>query len=436
MESYNPGNLPYRIVVQMPVHKTFKGKLRMNLISPWVACLPKTMTLNTMSLNQVINDATFSPADIKHNYLDQINLGQIGDQNQVNQNRINQAWDLNITTPFNVLVFEITSHWGSYGRSGSNSVWITSIQFDTIEAPIAQPNPGNNAIALIRNKGWLNWSGTPELLYKASRDGWNVQAFQSRATNRGPTITIATLTDGRIVGGFNPLPWQSSNQYRNAPSSFLFDNNDKYITNNGSTFGSGNAVYDAASYGPTFGGGHDFLSLYQGSGMQTVRGNVYTFINSRGVGPFGTGKTGGWSHSIIELEIYSVSNPMALSLTKSAIAGTDTATKKQFVCDGNANDTLTTADVRAGGWMDGLTLRCASGKSQTFGGSGGGPSGSTNLGTSVNVAEYSSFLSKLNGVGGAWVSGNKQISCPRGRLKGMEVGGDNYIQNLTLLCGE
>jgi hypothetical protein len=118
------------------------------------------------------------------------------------------------------------------------------------------------------------------------------------------------------------------------------------------------------------------------------------------------------------------------------MAGTDTATKRQFICDANPNDRLTQADIRAGGWMDGMTLRCASGKSQTFGGQGGGPQGSTNLGTTVNVQTYSSFLSKMNGVGGAWVSGNQTINCPSGQLKGMEVGGDSYIQNVSLLCEE
>jgi CPW-WPC domain-containing protein len=436
--------LPYRIAVFMPVSKIFKGKVRMNLVTPWGSCLPRTMTLNTMSLDQntvnsYINDINsannyFGQSDIKSSYLDQIDLGQIGDQNQVNQSKISQAWDLNITNAFNVIVFEITSHWGAWGRAGgaANSVWMTSIQFDTIDAPITQPNPSNNVFSLLRSKGWLDWRGSPQLLYKATRDGWDANAFHSRANNRGATITIATLTDGRIVGAFNPLPFQSINNYRGAPTAFLFDNNDRYSADNGAVFSSYYAVYDGSSYGPTFGGGHDFLSLYYGAGMQRVQGNVYTFQNSRGVGPFGTGRTQNWNVVIKELEIYGVSDP--ISFVKSAMAGTDTATKKQFICDTWPSDQLTSADVRAGGWMDGITLRCASGKSQTFGGQGGGPAGSVGLGTSVSVSEYYQFLSKVNNVGGAWVSSNKQISCPSGRLKGMEVGGDNYIQNLTLLC--
>jgi CPW-WPC domain-containing protein len=329
MESYywagEPYVMPYRIVVFMPAHKTFRGKLRMNLVAPWSGCLPRTMTMNTMSVDQnTINSYVGNPSaqniifnqrNIDSSFNNQINLGQIGDQNQVNQNRINQSWDLNITdNPFNIVVFEITSHWGSQGRSGSNSVWITSIQFDTVEAPIVQPKPTNSAFTLIRNNGWLNWSGTPQLLYKASRDGWTVQAFHRLCDIRGPTLTIATTTDGRIVGGFNPLSWNSSNSYQNAPTAFLFDNTDKYITNNGSTFGSGNAIYQAQSYGPTFGGGHDFLSLYGGYGMQMVQGSAYTFLNSQRRGPFSTPAQGGWSVSIRELEVYSLSNPVVQSV--------------------------------------------------------------------------------------------------------------------------
>lgn len=40
-----------------------------------------------------------------------------------------------------------------------------------------------------------------ELLYQASRDGWNNQTFKARCWYRGPTVTIVTLHSGHMLGG-------------------------------------------------------------------------------------------------------------------------------------------------------------------------------------------------------------------------------------------
>ena len=90
--------------------------------------------------------------------------------------------------------------------------------------------------------------------------------------------------------------------------------------------------------------------------------------------------------------------------------------------------------------MDGIKLKCSSGKNQTFGGQGGGPSGSVNLGNSMQISTSpNDMISNINGVGSSWVARTNTVSCQSGkRLKGMEVGtdnGDNYIQKLSLLCG-
>jgi hypothetical protein len=45
------------------------------------------------------------------------------------------------------------------------------------------------------------------------------------------------------------------------------------------------------------------------------------------------------------------------------------------------------------------------------------------------------YISNINGVGSSWVGGTTTANCSSGNLKGMEVGGDQYIQKLTPLCG-
>ena len=165
-ESYGngePNAMPYRIIVFLPpgVKKTYNGKLKMNLVAPWQNCLPKTMTVNTMDITSTeYNNFSylqnlFNSRDIRNKYNHQHNLGQIGDQNQVNQKKITAAWFVNFSVPFNVIVFEITSHWGSEGRQGSNSVWITSINFES--------SVDNNSIDGRWTAPGIGWDTTIEL---------------------------------------------------------------------------------------------------------------------------------------------------------------------------------------------------------------------------------------------------------------------------------
>jgi len=75
---------------------------------------------------------------------------------------------------------------------------------------------------------WLSASKTacwtPELLYRASRDGWDARHFHSRCDNQGPTLTLIQTTDDYIFGGYNPIDWTSNSGGRseNAPEAWLF----------------------------------------------------------------------------------------------------------------------------------------------------------------------------------------------------------------------
>jgi hypothetical protein len=130
-----------------------------------------------------------------------------------------------------------------------------------------------------------------------------------------------------------------------------------------------------------------------------------------------------------------VSRVPKVSLAKANSAGSS-ATTKEFICDQNPNDRLVSADIRSGAWMDGIKLNCSSGKNQTFGGNGGGPSGTVNLGNSMQISTSpNNFISNINGVGSSWVGRTTTARCSSGNLKGMEVGGDQFIQKLTPLCG-
>jgi hypothetical protein len=217
-ESYGNSDtyaMPYRIIVFLPpgIKKTFYGKLKMNLVAPWQNCLPKTMTVNTMDItSSEYNNFTylqnlFNSRDIGHKYNHRHNLGQIGDQNQVNQKKINASWFVNFNVPFNVIVFEITSHWGSEGRSGSNSVWITNINF---EEPTNYNSIDGEWFAPLFGK--MKVCGTNNANFGISFYGHNIHNI---TTSDRKTWQASWLSPSLLYNGVNKLvptsdPWNGA----------------------------------------------------------------------------------------------------------------------------------------------------------------------------------------------------------------------------------
>jgi hypothetical protein len=103
------------------------------------------------------------------------------------------------------------------------------------------------------------WYGNPQqqwtLCYRRSDDGASSSTFHSKCNNKGPTLTVIKNNLGSIYGGYAPVSWTSKGSYVSTTGSWLFSvtSNTKfpYYQN------AGNAMYDNASYGPTWGGNHD-----------------------------------------------------------------------------------------------------------------------------------------------------------------------------------
>ena len=60
------------------------------------------------------------------------------------------------------------------------------------------------------------------MLYRFTRDGNSPQTFHEKCDNQGPTLVLTKLKDGRILGGYTPLSWDSSSGAKNDLDSFLF----------------------------------------------------------------------------------------------------------------------------------------------------------------------------------------------------------------------
>ncbi|GBC02014.1 hypothetical protein RclHR1_04410007 [Rhizophagus clarus] len=123
-----------------------------------------------------------------------------------------------------------------------------------------------------KNNLYYNSKNIPyhfDLLYRASRNGIDTLQFHNKCNDKGATIVIAKVkgTD-RIVGGYNPLMWDSSNSTKSTTDSFIFSFTDKKDIST-AIIGRVNyakyAIYCYRDHGPAFGPGYDlyYNNLYR-----------------------------------------------------------------------------------------------------------------------------------------------------------------------------
>jgi hypothetical protein len=100
------------------------------------------------------------------------------------------------------------------------------------------------------------------LLYRGSLDGFGANAFHARCNGHPNTVTLISTATDCVFGGYTPISWSSRAAYVSDPSltSFLFTikNPHNLSARIFKLKTEAEAIYDRASYGPTFGSGHDF----------------------------------------------------------------------------------------------------------------------------------------------------------------------------------
>jgi hypothetical protein len=61
------------------------------------------------------------------------------------------------------------------------------------------------------------------LILRGSRDGMDPQTFHKLCDNKGPTLIVIKIKNSkRIVGGYNPLDWDSNDRSKTSSDSFIF----------------------------------------------------------------------------------------------------------------------------------------------------------------------------------------------------------------------
>ena len=127
------------------------------------------------------------------------------------------------------------------------------------------------------SKKLIEWTGykNMELLYRGTRDGMSSNEFHNKCNSKSPNLCLLKCTKGFIFGGYTPISWSGSGNYKSNSSSFLFTLTNIHNTdpmkfpNTNSIY----SIYDCSSYGPTFGGGYDITIFYNGNN------NSYNYSN-------------------------------------------------------------------------------------------------------------------------------------------------------------
>jgi hypothetical protein len=127
-----------------------------------------------------------------------------------------------------------------------------------------------------------NFSYNFILLYRASRDGYTNAAFHKKCDNKGATLVVIKIQNSeQIVGGYNPLCWDSSSGWKSTTNSFTFSFTNKDNLQSAKVgYSNGNAysIYCNSSNGPVFGNGND-LNLYNGTWHSNAKANgSYPYI--------------------------------------------------------------------------------------------------------------------------------------------------------------
>ena len=144
------------------------------------------------------------------------------------------------------------------------------------------------------------------LLYRASRDGWNPAEWWRLCTNKGATYTRAILTDGRALGSYNSKSWTYNGSWYwiHDKESFVYDGTRKYYSTHG-VWGDGNYAHLASDnrYFPYFAG---YDMIIWGSTLYTIAGAMHS--TSDGKGELGSSRwQWQWNgHSLRDLETYAV----------------------------------------------------------------------------------------------------------------------------------
>ena len=97
-----------------------------------------------------------------------------------------------------------------------------------------------------------------ELIYRASRDGWNSKDFHRKCYNKKRTVSLIQTDTNNVFGGYVTIPWKGRGGSKRDPTAFLIlIRSSKNYKPDRFTYHKGTAMYDSNTYMCIYGGGND-----------------------------------------------------------------------------------------------------------------------------------------------------------------------------------
>ena len=141
------------------------------------------------------------------------------------------------------------------------------------------------------------------LIYDSERDGDSISTMHKLIDGKGPTLFLIKSDNNYIFGGYAQDNWNSSGNWLNNASNFIFSvtNNKKYTKNNADS----NGIYGHNSYF-IFGGGHDII-LYDGyCSSNTNYTNLSSYKPGNGMQSQHELNGGIKNFKVVKLEVYTM----------------------------------------------------------------------------------------------------------------------------------
>jgi len=154
-------------------------------------------------------------------------------------------------------------------------------------------------------KSWIGGKNVSlQLLYRASKDGFDAQAFHNRCDFKGPTLVVCKSAYGRIFGGFTSKGWSQKEDFVADDKAFVFSLTDKKkltpISPDCAIFASGEA-------GPIFGAGYDLFICPNSNILEESHSNLGLTYDASGISGDPTTYLGGASKFLLEeIEVFKV----------------------------------------------------------------------------------------------------------------------------------
>ena len=59
-------------------------------------------------------------------------------------------------------------------------------------------------------------------VYSSNKDGWSAIDFHNNVDGKGSSLVVIVTRSGKLIGGFNPVGWRSTDDYYDTNSEFLW----------------------------------------------------------------------------------------------------------------------------------------------------------------------------------------------------------------------